>query len=206
MTRWLLFIPLLIVAGIAGGVLLTRAQVLAAPEQPIAYSHRAHVEAGVQCLFCHPSALRSPMAGIPSVQKCMGCHAVIEADNPAIQEVAGYWERGEPIPWVRVNAQPDFVFFSHQPHLGAGLNCETCHGDVGSMTVPAGGEDGYGLVPGLSLETTRGEGRPSGGLPDMSQVATSQIAYGIAFIAETDGHGDRRYAKGDRRYAMRDTR
>ena len=135
MTRWLLFIPLLIVAGIAGGVLFTRAQVLAAPEQPIAYSHRAHVEAGVQCLFCHPSALRSPMAGIPSVQKCMGCHAVIEADNPAIQEVAGYWERGEPIPWVRVNAQPDFVFFSHQPHLGAGLNCETCHGDVGSMTV-----------------------------------------------------------------------
>ena len=135
MTRWLLFIPLLIVAGIAGGVLFTRAQVLAAPEQPIAYSHRAHIEAGVQCLFCHPSALRSPMAGIPSVQKCMGCHAVIEADNPAIQEVAGYWERGEPIPWVRVNAQPDFVFFSHQPHLGAGLNCETCHGDVGSMTV-----------------------------------------------------------------------
>ena len=135
MTRWLLFIPLLIVAGIAGGVLFTRAQVLAAPEQPIAYSHRAHIEAGVQCLFCHPSALRSPMAGIPSVQKCMGCHAVIEVDNPAIQEVAGYWERGEPIPWVRVNAQPDFVFFSHQPHLGASLSCETCHGDVGSMTV-----------------------------------------------------------------------
>ena len=135
MTRWLLFIPLLIVAGIAGGVLFTRAQVLAAPEQPIAYSHRAHIEAGVQCLFCHPSALRSPVAGIPSVQKCMGCHAVIEVDNPAIQEVAGYWERGEPIPWVRVNAQPDFVFFSHQPHLGASLSCETCHGDVGSMTV-----------------------------------------------------------------------
>ena len=65
----------------------------------------------------------------------MGCHAVIATDKPGIQEVAGYWERREPIPWVRVNAQPDFVFFSHQPHLGAGLNCETCHGDVGSMTV-----------------------------------------------------------------------
>jgi len=135
MTRWLLFIPLLIVATVAGGVLLTRAQVLAAPEQPIAYSHRAHVQVGVQCLFCHSSALRSSVAGIPSVQKCMGCHAVIEADNPAIQEVARYWERGEPIPWVRVNTQPDFVFFSHQPHLGAGLNCETCHGEVGNMTV-----------------------------------------------------------------------
>ena len=135
MSRRLLFISLLIVAAVAGGVLLTRAQVLAAPEQPIAYSHRAHVEAGVQCLFCHPSALRSPVAGIPSVQKCMGCHAVIATDKPGIQEVAGYWERREPIPWVRVNAQPDFVFFSHQPHLGAGLNCETCHGEVGNMTV-----------------------------------------------------------------------
>ncbi len=135
MSRWILALPLLIAAGVIGGVLLTRAQVLAAPAQPIAYSHRTHVEAGVQCLFCHSSALRSPVAGIPSVQKCMGCHAVIATDNPAIQEVAGYWERGEPIAWVRVNAQPDFVFFSHQPHLGAGLNCETCHGDVGHMTV-----------------------------------------------------------------------
>jgi len=135
MSRWVLIIALLIVAAVAGGILLTRAQVFAAPEQPIAYSHRVHVEAGVQCLFCHASALRSDVAGIPSVQKCMGCHTVIATDSPAIQAAAGYWERGEPIPWVRVNTQPDFVYFSHQPHLGAGLNCETCHGDVGQMEV-----------------------------------------------------------------------
>jgi hypothetical protein len=133
MSRWFLVIALLIVAAVAGGILLTRAQVFAAPEQPIAYSHRVHVEAGVQCLFCHSSALRSDVAGIPSVQKCMGCHSVIATDSPLIQEVSGYWERGEPIPWVRVNVQPDFVYFSHQPHLGAGLNCETCHGEVGQM-------------------------------------------------------------------------
>ena len=65
----------------------------------------------------------------------MGCHSVIATDSLLIQEVSGYWERGEPIPWVRVNTQPDFVYFSHQPHLGAGLNCETCHGDVGQMEV-----------------------------------------------------------------------
>ncbi len=133
MSRWLLFLLLLAGTGITAGVLLTRAQVLAAPAQPIAYSHRVHVEAGIQCLFCHSSALRSPVAGIPSVQKCMGCHAVIAAQSQAIQALAGYWERGEPIPWQRVNRQPDFVFFSHQPHLGAGLNCEACHGDVGQM-------------------------------------------------------------------------
>jgi hypothetical protein len=135
MSRWFLVIALLIVVAVAGGIFLTRAQVFAAPEQPIAYSHRVHVEAGVQCLFCHSSALRSDVAGIPSVQKCMGCHSVIATDSPLIQEVSGYWERGEPIPWVRVNAQPDFVYFSHQPHMGASLSCESCHGDVGQMEV-----------------------------------------------------------------------
>lgn len=133
MSRWIIFISILIVAGVAGGILLTRAQVLAAPVQPIDYSHQAHDEAGVQCLFCHSSALRSDMAGIPSVQLCMGCHNVIATDILDIQEVAGYWEREQPIPWVRVNKQPDFVFFSHQVHLGSGINCETCHGPVGQM-------------------------------------------------------------------------
>ena len=135
MSRWLIFIALLIVIGIASGVLLTYAQALVAPEQPITYSHQTHVKAGVQCLFCHTSALRSTVAGIPSIQKCMGCHSVIATGQPEIKKVTGYWERGGPIPWVRVNIQPDFVFFSHQSHLGAGLNCETCHGDVGNMTV-----------------------------------------------------------------------
>lgn len=135
MSRWFLVIALLIIAGVVGGILLTRTQVLAAPEQPIAFSHRAHNNAGVQCLFCHTSALRSSAAGIPSVQRCMGCHAVISTNNHEIREVAGYWERGEPIPWNRVNYQPDFVFFSHQSHMSAGLNCESCHGDVGKMTV-----------------------------------------------------------------------
>jgi hypothetical protein len=135
MSRWTLIVALSVVALLAGAILLTRAQILAAPEQPVAYSHQTHVQAEVQCVFCHSGALRSPAAGIPSVQKCMGCHAVIKADSPQVQDLAGYWERGEPIAWARVQPQPDFVYFSHQPHLGAGLSCETCHGDVGSMTV-----------------------------------------------------------------------
>ena len=132
---WLIGIFILVIAGVIAGVILTRVQVYAAPQQPIVYSHKVHVEAGIQCLFCHPSALQSPIAGIPSVQKCMGCHNVIKSDNPEIQQVASFFERGEPIPWARVNVQPDFVYFNHQPHLGAGLNCETCHGDIGQMDV-----------------------------------------------------------------------
>jgi len=132
---WLVSFLILIVAGVVAGILLTRAQVMAAPEQPIAYSHKTHVEAGVECIFCHSSPLRSDIAGIPSVQRCMGCHNIIATDNAEVQTLTDYWDRGEPIPWARVNIQPDFIHFSHQPHLGAGLNCETCHGAVGQMTV-----------------------------------------------------------------------
>ena len=132
---WLIGLFFLVVIGVIAGVILTRSHVYAAPEQPIAYSHKTHVESGIQCLYCHPSALQSPIAGIPSVQKCMGCHNVIKADSPKIQKLANYYDSGEPIPWERVNLQPEFVYFSHQPHLGAGLNCETCHGEVGQMDI-----------------------------------------------------------------------
>lgn len=131
-SRWPVVV-LLLVLGATAGLLATNLRAKAAPPQPVAFSHQTHAEAGVQCLFCHPGALRSPVAGIPSVQKCMGCHTIIAADSRAVQEVADYWARGEPIPWSRVNRQPDFVYFSHQPHLSAGVSCEMCHGDVGGM-------------------------------------------------------------------------
>lgn len=133
MPRRLLILSGILLLFIGGGILASRARVLAAPEQPIAYSHRAHVSIGIQCLFCHTEATRSEIAGIPSMEKCMGCHNFIAPENEIVQEVAGYWERGEPISWERVNLQPDFVYFSHQPHTLSGLNCETCHGDVGNM-------------------------------------------------------------------------
>lgn len=131
--RWLISFLILVVAGVLVLLFLTRAQAQGAPEQPISYSHKTHVQAGIQCLYCHSEASRSQIAGIPSVEKCMGCHVAIATESEAIQGLTDKWERGESISWNRVNDQPDFVYFSHQPHLGAGVNCETCHGDVGSM-------------------------------------------------------------------------
>ncbi len=133
----LLVIVLLGIVLIAGAVYLSTNLAKAAPAQPIAFSHRLHAQAGVQCLFCHSSAMRSDVAGIPSVQKCMGCHQIIAADRQSVQLLAGYWQRQEPIPWQPVNTMADFVYFSHQPHLGAGISCETCHGNVAEMTVTA---------------------------------------------------------------------
>jgi hypothetical protein len=135
MSRRFLFLSgiifLLIV--IVGGILITRARVFAAPDQPVTYSHKTHTAVGIQCLYCHVDATRSEIATIPSVEKCMGCHSFIATEGDSIQEIVDYWNRGEPIPWERVNIQPDFVYFSHQPHILSGLNCETCHGDVSSM-------------------------------------------------------------------------
>ena len=133
--RWvlsLLLVPILIIA--AYFVFSSRAE--ASADQPIAFNHQVMVQLGIDCLFCHTEARRSPAAGMPSVQKCMGCHQVIDPTNTEIQKVASYWERQEPIPWERVNKLPRFAYFSHQVHiLAGGLNCEKCHGDVGHMTV-----------------------------------------------------------------------
>jgi hypothetical protein len=132
---WRLIIGVVLVLFVLGGAYLVFAsRSRAAPQQPIPFNHQQMVGAGIQCLYCHNGALRSPAAGIPSVQKCMGCHGVIAPTVPEVQELAGYWERQEPIPWARVYRVPRFVYFNHRVHVVAGgLNCERCHGDVGNM-------------------------------------------------------------------------
>ncbi len=108
----------------------------ASPPQPMPFPHQRMVQAaGVQCTFCHTTATKSPAPGMPSVEKCMGCHKIIAKDRPAIQQLASYAQNGEAIPWVRINRLQRYVHFPHNVHVTAGgLNCERCHGDVGSMT------------------------------------------------------------------------
>ncbi len=126
---------IIIVVALVALLFFTTRKASAGPQQPIAFNHQIMVQIGINCLFCHTDATKSPSAGIPSVEKCMGCHRVIATSVPAIQTLAGYWERQEPIPWARVNQLPRFVFFDHHVHIAQGINCERCHGDVGNMTV-----------------------------------------------------------------------
>ena len=100
-----------------------------APEQPIAFSHQIHAGSfEIPCLYCHTDARRSASAGVPSVNKCVGCHQLVVPDRPQIRLVMEYWENKEPIPWVRVHDLPDFVYFPHKRHVLAGVECQTCHG------------------------------------------------------------------------------
>ncbi len=126
-------IPVLLILTLSV-ILISRAVALAAPDQPIEFSHKKHSDAGLECLFCHSQAPRSDIAGIPSVKFCIECHQTIATESEQIQILQGYWDRQEPIPWVAVNDLPDHTYFSHQVHLSARVNCETCHGPVASMT------------------------------------------------------------------------
>ena len=111
------------------------------PSQPIQFSHNRHVTLGIPCLYCHPGALRGQSAGLPSVSLCNACHGQIAnaSNDPKITletaKLADYVKNNKPITWVPVAILPDFVYFSHSPHVEAGLNCEYCHGELGQMTV-----------------------------------------------------------------------
>ncbi len=106
------------------------------PEQPIPYSHQLH--AGVlriPCLYCHSGALKSRLAGIPSVEKCMNCHRVTRVDRPDIKKLTAIYTSGVPLLWERIHKLPDHVYFDHRPHVSAGILCQTCHGEVQTMQV-----------------------------------------------------------------------
>lgn len=105
------------------------------PEQPIFFSHLIHAGSfRIDCQYCHSNARRGPAAGIPSVERCMGCHKIIAAEgNPEVKKLHAYWERKEPIPWVRVFKVPEYVIFPHKNHIQAGLPCQACHGRIEAM-------------------------------------------------------------------------
>ena len=104
------------------------------PVQPLAFSHKLHAgKNGIPCLFCHRYAPVSPVAGIPAVADCRACHQYIFPDAPEIKKLLGYWDKREPIPWVRVYWLPDHVHFPHMMHIRAHLQCTTCHGEVAGM-------------------------------------------------------------------------
>ncbi len=105
------------------------------PEQPLPFSHKKHLSFQLECKFCHTNPEPGNQMTLPVAQTCMGCHAAVAKDKPAIQQLAEFAKSGQPIPWKPVYSVPSFVYWSHRTHLDAGLKCEMCHGDVAQMEV-----------------------------------------------------------------------
>jgi len=103
-------------------------------EQPIPFSHRFHVtEKRLSCIFCHTGVVDTPRADVPPLETCMLCHQRIIVTYPKIALLRQYFEEGKPVPWVRVNHVPEFVYFNHEVHVRKGFDCSRCHGDVAGM-------------------------------------------------------------------------
>ncbi len=111
---------------------LRRAEVVV--EQPVPFSHLHHVdEDGIDCRYCHTTALSSPTASIPPAATCMTCHSQLFTDADVLEPVRASFRTGVPIRWNRVYALPDYVRFDHGAHAAGGIGCETCHGRVDRM-------------------------------------------------------------------------
>jgi hypothetical protein len=132
------------VAGLGAGALAFPGgwRAAPAPQQPIRFNHRIHAgDNHIGCTSCHAYAERGPVAGIPSMARCQGCHKFVkeDKDDPAvtaeIQALLHKLEEGTAIEWVRVYRVPDHVFFTHERHVHAGVRCQECHGEVERMEV-----------------------------------------------------------------------
>lgn len=96
-----------------------------AKEQPIAFSHELHADQNqIPCQYCHLYARRSFSSGAPPVSTCIGCHGtnaapLVKPESAEVNKMRDYWEKEEPIPWVKVHDIPDFVRFPHKVHINA---------------------------------------------------------------------------------------
>ena len=111
--------------------------------QPVEFPHYRHVELGkdgpeLKCTeTCHEGVTTSPVAGLPSVNTCLGCHSSIAVDKPIIKQITALQDKGLDLAWQRVYgyARESHVRFDHAPHIRAKVECSTCHGKLEDQTV-----------------------------------------------------------------------
>lgn len=105
------------------------------PIQPVAFDHSLHVgQLGLDCRYCHTYVDRSEHSNVPGANTCMNCHNAVLPDSPALAPVRQSFESGDPVPWVRIHAAPDYVYFNHAVHVNRGISCVECHGQVNEMS------------------------------------------------------------------------
>jgi hypothetical protein len=135
-----------IAATLAAAAVLRASSAVAAPDagpaQPIKFSHKIHAgDAAIGCTSCHVYAERGPVAGVPSMARCQGCHKFVKEDpekpqiTAELQPLLQILRDQKQIEWVRVHHLPDHVFFTHERHVRAGVRCQECHGVVERMEV-----------------------------------------------------------------------
>lgn len=104
------------------------------PEQPVPYSHALHVgELNLDCRYCHAGVEVAAAASVPPTQVCMNCHNLVLRDSEKLAPIRDSLASGEPMRWKRIHKMPEYAYFDHSVHIGAGVGCSSCHGDVAAM-------------------------------------------------------------------------
>lgn len=108
---------------------------LRGPEQPIFFRHDIHAgQYKIDCRYCHAYAEIGPNPGLPSTSVCIGCHRIVQTQNPEVQKILTADNDSTPLQWVQVHHLPQYVHFPHYRHVTAGgLACQECHGQVERM-------------------------------------------------------------------------
>ena len=114
-------------------------------QQPVDFSHKIHADkASMKCDDCHSFRADGTYAGVPTLDKCAGCHAAPMGDTVAEKQFIERYVTPQREPAWLVNArQPVNVYFPHGPHVNrAKLKCEHCHpAQENSTKLPAHQED-----------------------------------------------------------------
>lgn len=116
-------------------LLLTTAAFASASEPEDWFSHKKHAAAKLECAACHVNVEKGERAGFPVVGYCMLCHQSVARDAPLIRRLAELPKDASPFA-KKFHRLPDFVFFSHQRHGKAKVECSTCHGEVNAQDRP----------------------------------------------------------------------
>jgi hypothetical protein len=102
--------------------------------QPVNFSHKVHADkAGTKCEDCHSFRDDGTFAGLPTIDKCAGCHAAPMGTTVAENFIDRYVTPNRQPQWDSYARQPENVSFSHSVHVKrAGMTCASCHGDTGT--------------------------------------------------------------------------
>lgn len=95
----------------------------------ITFSHKKHLQEGLECEVCHSNYAKESTAGMPSFDDCNNCHSDIDKTKPEERRIVNFLIDGKPA-WSSVTKLSDELKFSHKVHYDAKVSCESCHKNI----------------------------------------------------------------------------
>ncbi len=77
----------------------------------------------------------SPGSLIAVIRRSLAGESFVPARQP------DHGLKPEPVSWIKAHNLPDYAYFDHRAHVGAGVKCQTCHGPAEAMERARQAED-----------------------------------------------------------------